>query len=64
MLSSQVKFSADRQTPVKQYAPDLSMLGHKKSFHSAALHLSDNYFVPAFYSNMINHAIHTTKKEC
>ena len=38
MLSSKVKFSADRQTdrqmdrgtPVKQYAPDLSMLGHKK----------------------------------
>ena len=37
MLSSQVKFSADRQTdrqmdrwtPVKQYAPDLSMRGHK-----------------------------------
>ena len=38
MLSSQVKFSADRQTdgqtdrrtPVKQYAPDLSMHGHIK----------------------------------
>ena len=33
MLSSQVKFSADRQadrqTPVKRYAPDLSMRGHK-----------------------------------
>ena len=37
MLSSQIKFSADRQidkqtdrwTPVKQYAPDLSMRGHK-----------------------------------
>ena len=38
MLSSQVKFSAnrqtdrqtDRRTPLKQYAPlDLSMLGHK-----------------------------------
>ena len=33
MLRSQVKFSADRQTdrwtPVKQYAPDLSMRGHK-----------------------------------
>ena len=38
MLSSQVKFSADRQserltdsqTLVKQYAPDLSMWRHKK----------------------------------
>ena len=34
MLSSQVKFSPDRQTdkqtPVKQYAPNLSMQGHKK----------------------------------
>ena len=30
MLSSQVKFSADRRTPVKQYAADLLMLGHKK----------------------------------
>ena len=37
MLSSQVKFSADRQTDrqtdrrttVKQYAPDLSMRGYK-----------------------------------
>ena len=33
MLSSQVKFSADRQTdrqtPVQQYAPDLSMRGYK-----------------------------------
>ena len=33
MLSSQVKFSEDRQmdrqTPVKQCAPDLSMRGHK-----------------------------------
>ena len=43
MLSSQVKFSADRQTdrqadtrtdrqtPAKQYAVDLSMQGHKNS---------------------------------
>ena len=35
MLSSQVKISADRQTdlrtPVKQYAPYLSMRGHNKS---------------------------------
>ena len=41
MLSSQVKFSADRQTDGrmdrqtdghgKQYAPDLSMQGHKKT---------------------------------
>ena len=37
MLHSHVKFSAaetdrqtDRQTPIKQYAPDLSMRGHKK----------------------------------
>ena len=34
MFSSQVKFSADRQTdkrtPVKHYAHDLSMRGHKK----------------------------------
>ena len=29
MLSSWVEFSADRRTPVKQYAPDLSMRGHK-----------------------------------
>ena len=37
MLSSHVKFSADRQmgrqtdrqTPVTQYAPDISMRGHK-----------------------------------
>ena len=29
MLSSQVKFSADRQPPVKQYDPDLSNGGHK-----------------------------------
>ena len=29
MLSSQVKFSADRRTAVKQYAPDLSMRGIK-----------------------------------
>ena len=28
MLSSKVKFSADRQTPVKQYALNLSMRGH------------------------------------
>ena len=37
MVSSQVKFSADRQTdrqtPVKQYAPDLSMPGHKNSIN-------------------------------
>ena len=36
MLSSQVKFSADRQTdrrtPVTQYAPDLSMQGYKNEF--------------------------------
>ena len=32
MLGTQVKFSADRQTPVKQYAPDLSMWGHKNQF--------------------------------
>ena len=32
MLSFHVKFvQADRQTTVKQYAPDLSMRGHKKS---------------------------------
>ena len=31
MLSSQVKFSADRWTPVKQNAPNLLMLGHKNS---------------------------------
>ena len=34
MLSSKVKFSADRQTdrqiPVKQHVPDVSMRGHKK----------------------------------
>ena len=34
MLSFQVRFSVDRRTdrrtPVKQYAPDLSMQGHKK----------------------------------
>ena len=45
MLSSQVMFLADRQmdrqtdgqrdrqTPVKQYAPDLSMRGHKNIEH-------------------------------
>ena len=35
MLISQLKLSADRQTdrgtPVKQYGPNLSMGGHKKS---------------------------------
>ena len=36
MLSSQVKLSADRQTPVKQYAPDLSMWGHK-NIHDASI---------------------------
>ena len=42
MLGSQVKSSADRQTLVKQYAPDLSMRGHKnkkgQSNGSCALH--------------------------
>ena len=41
MLSSQVKFSADRQTdrrtPVKQYGPDLLMRGHKKVFELSPL---------------------------
>ena len=51
MLSSQVKLSADRQTdklirqtdrrtPVKQYAPDLSMWGHKN--HSGDLSSLNN----------------------
>ena len=51
MLRSQVKFSADRQidgqperrtdrrTPVEQYAPDLSMRGHKKKSHFKSLKL-------------------------
>ena len=61
MLSSQVKFSAERQLdrqtnrkadrrrPIKQYAPDLSMRGHKKQYMNsnhnneyAALFLSPN----------------------
>ena len=35
MLSSQLKLSADRQTPIKQYAPDLSVTGHKNQSHEA-----------------------------
>ena len=33
MLSSQIKFTANRQTPVKQYASDLLM--HKEENHCA-----------------------------
>ena len=50
MLSSQVKFSADRwtdrQTPVKQYAPDLSMRGHKNmSFGIGRKTLQSMFFI-------------------
>ena len=38
MLSSQVKFSADRQTD-EQYAPDLSMLVHKKQHVNIIIHV-------------------------
>ena len=46
MLSSQVNFSADRQTdkqtdrktPVKQYVLNLSMQGHKKWHNSQKMH--------------------------
>ena len=38
MFSLQIKFVTDgqtyRRTTVKQYAPNLSMMGHNKNYHS------------------------------
>ena len=59
MLSSHVKFSADRQadrrtdrrTPVKQYAPDLSMRGHKSRVPSLIRRHNKGSQLYAIYSN-------------